>query len=194
MLDDKLVKKFLKITYPSITYCKKIYINRVYPTINLELVQKEIQDNTLNMIGGNPLVDPKYSDKEEENIIALHELKLQNKNYDIICRKNPGGVKIRILANKVPPWPEIRKKNLHYSIAISDLSTEPKKSPKKTPKNNDTIPNTSFGCGVFNMCSPSTATRTIETLDSTFEGIVIHIHGGGFVAMSSGSHQSYTRQ
>jgi hormone-sensitive lipase len=25
------------------------------------------------------------------------------------------------------------------------------------------------------------------------KAIVIHVHGGGFVAMSSGSHQSYTR-
>jgi len=27
-----------------------------------------------------------------------------------------------------------------------------------------------------------------------FDGIVLHIHGGGFVAMSSASHQAYTRQ
>jgi len=27
-----------------------------------------------------------------------------------------------------------------------------------------------------------------------FDGVVLHIHGGGFVAMSSASHQAYTRQ
>lgn len=26
-----------------------------------------------------------------------------------------------------------------------------------------------------------------------FDTIIVHIHGGGFIAMSSGSHQSYTR-
>jgi len=29
--------------------------------------------------------------------------------------------------------------------------------------------------------------------DQDFDAIVLHVHGGGFVAMSSGSHQSYTR-
>ena len=30
--------------------------------------------------------------------------------------------------------------------------------------------------------------------DPSYDGLVFHIHGGGFVAMSSASHQSYTRQ
>ena len=28
---------------------------------------------------------------------------------------------------------------------------------------------------------------------NTFESIIIHIHGGGFIAMSTSSHQIYTR-
>jgi len=32
-----------------------------------------------------------------------------------------------------------------------------------------------------------------EDIDPHFDGIVIHFHGGGFIAMSSASHQSYTR-
>jgi len=31
-------------------------------------------------------------------------------------------------------------------------------------------------------------------IDAEFNSLIIHIHGGGFVAMSSGSHQNYTRQ
>jgi len=33
-----------------------------------------------------------------------------------------------------------------------------------------------------------------DKIDPYFDGIVIHIHGGGFISMSSSSHQSYTRQ
>jgi len=34
----------------------------------------------------------------------------------------------------------------------------------------------------------------IKGVDNYFDGIILHIHGGGFVAMSSSSHQTYTRQ
>lgn len=33
----------------------------------------------------------------------------------------------------------------------------------------------------------------INKIDEERRGFVIHIHGGGFIAMSSGSHQNYTR-
>ncbi len=34
----------------------------------------------------------------------------------------------------------------------------------------------------------------IKPTDDYFDGVILHIHGGGFVAMSSSSHQTYTRQ
>ena len=54
--------------------------------------------------------------------------------------------------------------------------------------------------GIFNSfcCVPQ---RTINTNMTPFkkaaanklDKLIIHIHGGGFVSMSSGSHQNYTR-
>jgi len=34
----------------------------------------------------------------------------------------------------------------------------------------------------------------MKEVDAYFDGVILHIHGGGFVAMSSASHQAYTRQ
>ena len=36
--------------------------------------------------------------------------------------------------------------------------------------------------------------KAYDPHDPNYDGLILHIHGGGFVAMSSASHQSYTRQ
>ena len=41
---------------------------------------------------------------------------------------------------------------------------------------------------------PEQKTAIRKGLTPYFDGVVLHIHGGGFVAMSSASHQTYTRQ
>jgi len=46
---------------------------------------------------------------------------------------------------------------------------------------------------MFN-CFTTTDTGNSDHPDKYLDKIIIHIHGGGFVAMSSFSHQSYTRQ
>ncbi len=36
-------------------------------------------------------------------------------------------------------------------------------------------------------------TIMISSSRPVFNSLILHVHGGGFVSMSSGSHQSYTR-
>ena len=43
-------------------------------------------------------------------------------------------------------------------------------------------------------CCTWNTSKSKKLDDPYFDGIIIHVHGGGFISMSSGSHQSYTRQ
>lgn len=48
--------------------------------------------------------------------------------------------------------------------------------------------------GIFSMCCLPQMNRRAHQKDfRKFEELIIHIHGGGFVSMSSNSHQNYTR-
>jgi acetyl esterase/lipase len=51
------------------------------------------------------------------------------------------------------------------------------------------IPKFSTSC----FCLPPRPISLPKHANNTTDKIIIHIHGGGFVAMSSGSHQNYTR-
>lgn len=49
-------------------------------------------------------------------------------------------------------------------------------------------------CSNFFHIKPRSKSLPVSLPDPYFDGVVLHIHGGGFVAMSSCSHQTYTRQ
>ena len=96
-------------------------------------------------------------------------------------------VKIRILSDKkLPPIIENESKNQNNEAVLTQ------KVQILGQKNFRELNNSSF----FNFIKRISflARDNKVEIDPYFNGIVIHFHGGGFVAMSSGSHQCYTRQ
>lgn len=135
MPDEATIRKFIKLTYPWITFSKKIYVERTMNPITLEDILAEYEKGTINRL-----------DSEKQFYIPLGKEDYQEKFRNIFI-KNPTRVCIRVLANK----------NLGKGPFIS---------------------NRKFGA------APSLVS----------EVLLIHIHGGGFVSMSSRSHQNYTRK
>ena len=102
-------------------------------------------------------------------------------------------IKIRILSDKkLPPFFETAEAENVETIENGESKFYPRKIPivNKRPKeqHNDS--------GFFNFAKiiGCLGREPGLEIDPYFDGIVIHFHGGGFVAMSSGSHQCYTRQ
>lgn len=83
-------------------------------------------------------------------------------------------VMVRILYNKDFPYDF---KNKEINPTKLQASSENKQNP---------------GLSFMNMCGGSSSAKThgVDEIDT----IIIHIHGGGFIAMSSNSHQIYTRE
>jgi len=109
LLEDDIVKKMMKIILPSIKYCKKIYINRVYATIDMKFIQEEVNKGTINKIGGEFLNNFKFGPFDENGENSLRELKEDNKNFSKLRKKGEGKIPIRILCFKNLNIPELSK-------------------------------------------------------------------------------------
>mmetsp|Transcript_12581 Transcript_12581/g.10792 ORF Transcript_12581/g.10792 Transcript_12581/m.10792 type:complete len:246 (+) Transcript_12581:524-1261(+) len=192
MLEDKLVKGVMKVTLPSIKYCKKVYIYKTYKSVNLKLVQKMVQTGDMKKM--RPDIDleyPVYLPNEEENELVLNKMRLENNSFEGVRKKGPEKVPIRILSPKELVIPYIRKQSYGYNTSFLERDLDPKSSaPSKKPKPRDE------GCmmGLFSFCGPREEQSPTYTgisdspCDPAFDGIIIHLHGGGFVSMSSASH------
>ena len=126
VIDKTGLKNISKLIYPSIKYTKKIYINKIVPSITLEKILDQYENGDINKAKLMNLLVEK---------IGIIDLKIK-KNINIFNRKNSNNIKIRVISDvNLTPNPK---------VAISNF-------------------------------------------------LFIHIHGGGFVAMTSHSHQCHTR-
>jgi hormone-sensitive lipase len=161
--DKKFVKELIKLRLPSIGYDNKLYLAKVFPKITKETVLKEYQEGTVQNFRTNTFNHPDLTEYKEDIL----------KN---ITTKNKDRVKVRVIA----PFPlvltgqtkekfkakmaEMKAKVSEMTINIKDLTNKlfhKEESPK------------------------------VPVIKDDFNGVIIHIHGGGFVSMSSASHRNY---
>jgi hormone-sensitive lipase len=172
LMDNKLIKKLIKITLPGITEKKKIHVTRQYPQITFEKLKEEIADGTIEKI--------------------TPEKKPNRKDSRGITKKAADRIPIRILsAKKLPPILEIE--SIEEETVFSPLKKHGKLRTQMIEEHIEKQKTDFFGM-FKNIGCLGRDIGNPDAIDPHFDGIVIHFHGGGFIAMSSGSHQSYTRQ
>lgn len=196
--EDELMANVMKISLPAIQYARKIYINRTFEKAPLELFTKAVQDQTLNTLAPLEFKPDIHKEKHEEvttlNIKAKNKKKAkQNKERDIKI-KGFDKIPILILSNKriaikrrieldILPK-DSRECHLPQQIVGEKFLSKPSHQQKQKSY---------CGLGFLRDCFGISLSE-IEDPASYFQDVVMHFHGGGFVAMSSRSHQSYTRK
>ena len=181
ILETKEISTAMKVIIPYIKYCKKFYFKRTKKPITMEEI-----NNLTNIIN---------NESNLENKLIIKKIYKENNNY------NNNNIQFEgIYDNKIiPKGNEINNENNNI---INELYLEsfPSKEIKKENREkyikvkvlhnsnlyliNDQL---SF-IDYLNCCSLK------NKQNQTRNSIIIHIHGGGFVAMSPSSHECYTRK
>ena len=181
ILETKEISTAMKVIIPYIKYCKKFYFKRTKKPITMEEI-----NNLTNIIN---------NESNLENKLIIKKIYKENNNYNNNSIQFEG-----IYDNKIiPKGNEINNENNNI---INELYLEsfPSKEIKKENREkyikvkvlhnsnlyliNDQL---SF-IDYLNCCSLK------NKQNQTRNSIIIHIHGGGFVAMSPSSHECYTRK
>jgi len=181
ILETKEISTAMKVIIPYIKYCKKFYFKRTKKPITMEEI-----NNLTNIIN---------NESNLENKLMIKKIYKENNNYNNNSIQFEG-----IYDNKIiPKGNEINNENNNI---INELYLEsfPSKEIKKENREkyikvkvlhnsnlyliNDQL---SF-IDYLNCCSLK------NKQNQTRNSIIIHIHGGGFVAMSPSSHECYTRK
>jgi hormone-sensitive lipase len=164
-----LVKKMMKLAFPSIVYHKRLFINPEFQRITMDELENEINLNIINTKNVGFLVQG-YEEKKEKDEKNEFDLKMK---FEKLCWKDEKKIPIRVICGFQLPDPtdplffDSNQNKLKFVNQIVEL---PFISWFIDPKHSN-----------------------ISTQNS-MEKIIIHIHGGGFISMSSGSHQIYTRK
>ena len=190
----------MKITLPSIKYAEKIHIKRLYEPVTLDLINQALNSKNLN---DTSALD--YSVQPTNPSEEITTLRLLGKVNSDIDRKGSNKIPILVLSPKNLEVQKDSTVKLEEKAGRADVELSPmteividKKNPKapkpeKSDSDDFSKPRDFEGCGIFAMFG-CLARPDYRRGDPTFKELVIHIHGGGFVSMSSSSHQSYTRQ
>lgn len=169
--DTGLVKKMMKLTFPSIEFHKRIFITPQCRIITLEDQENEIQAKTINSRNVGFLVHG-YEVKKEVDKEVINEFELKVK-FEKLCLKDEQKIPIRLICG------------FHLLDPSDPFFFESKQKKLKFIKNLVELPIISWFIDPENRKSAG---------PDSLETIIIHIHGGGFISMSSGSHQIYTRK
>jgi len=148
--ENGIVKELMKFTLPTIDYDRKLYVHRLFPSINRETILKEYEEGTLTKIIKNTF--------QPVNLTPKKDLILNS-----IFTKQADAVAIRLIS----PFPlVIQGNNSEMARAMAMKAVNRFNQFIKQVKNSSDI-------------NPNP------------EGIIIHIHGGGFVSGSSSTHRNY---
>jgi len=208
-MEQKLVAQMMSLTLPFIKYASKIHIHRVYDSVTLNSTLSALEQGTLNTL--DPLPLEKQSDYSRKELIGLMN---QNRDIKSLSRMSENKIPILILSPRnlkvsesSPLIVQPMRGSLEDADALTKLlepvkttslqltDTEEKVTIKDIRHYSISNPLLRFLC--FENGKDINESPTIESpglLNSDFDGIIVHIHGGGFVSMSSSSHQNYTRQ
>lgn len=212
MLDQKLIAQMMVVTLPFIWYSKRVYINRVYNSVTIEAIKKALEEGTLNTLAPLPLENP-----ETQPGKSLLSLMNENRTVKALLKGNSNKLSILILS---PKWLSMTQPELLSPSKQVDSMNNSLFSPLINSTNKSgllsAMGNSSIGAqepekiiyykeawryGILNQMQYNACLEEIKSSQESptlpkdaFDGIIIHIHGGGFVSMSSSSHQNYTRQ
>lgn len=188
LLDQKALLYIFKAAFPTVKHSRKIYIPRLYDTLTFNNIQAALAEKTLNS------TLPIEMDKAE--ILLTESPEKLSFSYKDLRRPQKEKVPLRVLSSHPLPCTATgflqQKTGLHHAQTINlDL-----------PENSrlDQLEQVNVACADFfkdikeGIQHIQGSRLALKEVDTYFDGIVLHIHGGGFVAMSSASHQAYTRQ
>jgi len=185
LLDQKALLYIFKAAFPTVKHSRKIFIPRIYDTLTFNNVQAALAEKTLNT------TLPIEMDKAE--ILLTEKPQKLSFSYKDLRKPDKEKVPLRILSSHPLPCTATgflqQKAGIHRTQTINlDISDHSK------------LDQVNVACydvfkeikeGLQHMQGSKLALKEVDTY---FDGIILHIHGGGFVAMSSASHQAYTRQ
>jgi len=142
LLERQWIAGLMDLKLPSISYDRKLYINRLFPAINQETILREYEDGTLNKISTQGQFKPADLSNKKDVIL------------ESIFTEQADAVKMRIISPK-PLVLKGESSEKARMMAYQFMNSKKAKSQKDA------------------------------------QDIIIHIHGGGFVSGSSGSHRPY---
>lgn len=177
MLDAKGIRSFLKLTLPRISFSKKYFIKRTEPEITIEEIGKLIiLSNSHQLLNS--------SDCEVSNEIKPSNLLIEGEHYS------------NVISRSLTSQENINENRKNSETTINDLMKDKinvniqKDYIKVKILFNKTLHISQFNKkNMWNMfdCYQIKRNYTRNTL-------IIHIHGGGFIAMSPSSHENYLRK
>lgn len=176
-----------------------IYVPRYFPELTKETLLQEVQSDFAVQI-------------DQTQYAHLHQMSQKKKAIELEVLKHASETRIpvRLLCHKkYDPFNGLKKfikhvdnqTSTHHSNSLEETkeanSNHNNDSPNPRKKNGKWLLD-AFRCGTGNSNRFQNARikSNFENAHSNvhFKELVIHIHGGGFVSMSSGSHQNYTRR
>jgi hormone-sensitive lipase len=173
MLENPYLHNVMKVTFDKVNLSRMLYLPRMFPPITEEWILQEMKAGTLNTFDDVPLnmelQDPKTcGERLRQRIFYKAELK--------------GGIPVRLLFNGDLPI----TLPLNTDDKVEQISSEiSNKVNAGLDSFKDSLKSKIPQLGNFLGSKPKAAPIT---------KVIIHIHGGGFVSMSSASHQIYTRK
>eukprot|EP00347_Sterkiella_histriomuscorum_P001768 403370757 len=171
LLENKYVQQAMEIVIPSIKLNKKIFIPMIDTILTRENIDKLPKFKDFKQ---------KHSGSFEEGRKKINKILGKNRLHLIGLTYNPEThVMVRILS----------KKKLGVDLdtgMVNEVKDSKKKKQPKSATNSDSKP------GIFSKMYQNIKGRFKDKLERK-NAVIIHVHGGGFVSMSSASHQNYTR-
>jgi hypothetical protein len=180
-----IIKQVIKVILPKISYNRKIYIENNYVTpITFDSVMKEEADGILNRI--YPIEFEKKPIKDLETYIkVLFEEVGEDDKVQIRILNHK-----KLIKKKPPPSSKRKQSSAHKQQGLTEdilddvegsFGGDKPSGPKKK--------------GLIDSIINSFLDKPKKTQDEfNYDSILIHVHGGGFISMSSRSHQTYTRK
>ena len=169
ILEIKEIKKAMKIILPSISFSKKFYFKKIEKEIskeNIENYYENIKNNNFQSEENNKNIQINFEGESHNLIINQNNIYDEN-NDPIFLQKFPSKTEKK---SKLKNY--VKVKVIHSQKLLLSFEN-----------------NYSF-FDILCCCFP----KKQNLKNSTKDSIIIHIHGGGFVAMSSSSHEIYTRK
>ena len=184
LLDSPSIKNMVKIALPSIKFVDKFFIKRIEPEITIDIIKqlttliKTFNPKDKNITNQIDKIFNSNQDSNNENKEKEKEKKSIEENFSEL-----------ILLEDI-----IKSQEKDYSNLII---------PKNNPNSNNKTDSNYIKIKVLssrNFTYQNEEKGLIKTLikkyklTKTRNCIMIHIHGGGFVAMSPSSHENYLRK
>jgi len=216
LLDQKALLYIFRVAFPTVKHSRKVYIPRLYNFVTFDSIKRAYNDQTLNTT--SPLILLKNETVSSQKVQFSYSALRQNGENRIPVRvissrplpvtKNAKRLKLdkEKIIDPQQNFPSALVPN-HENLALFGLikgvipEAETSFDEGSTSDQDDSI-----DLDLANLTKQMSETTIKEIkqperkmaiqkgITSYFDGVVLHIHGGGFVAMSSASHQAYTRQ